>query len=329
VDNKSKKDLDEMERLELFRSEFEPEIDAGYTLVELVRAAGLYLGKILGESNVAVGMREMLAPSCGEEDDWHKMLDEVAHDAFSEWRLGQKLHDLAAYAHYGIAFPPTAHDHGDSTEEVLKDLVLEAAQFLKESPIEQWLAATPCSGTLSDLVLLARNRWALDHLQPIEPAALARFGGVTEARIRNMMAGSSSQFTNQDGKIPAPEALAWLAGRESFYDSIWREKPIVFSIESGEDIERPLFLPVARDGSVFHPVLARKDGFQVGPKGDERYIETFEEALAELQRMAVPYWRRPNEKGKPGIVRGVRWERYDLSALPGIQPDSKGGHSDA
>jgi hypothetical protein len=167
-----------------------------------------------------------------------------------------------------------------------------------------------------ELVTLARNRWALDNNQPIEPFALAKFGGVTEARIRNMMAGANSQFTNKDGLIPAREALAWLEDRETFFDSIWRAQPNPWHEATKESVMQPVFLPVARDGSVFHPGLARKQGFQVGPKGEERFIEDFGEALSELHRMDIPYWRRPNEKGKPGIVRGIKWERYDLNALP-------------
>jgi hypothetical protein len=76
-----------------------------------------------------------------------------------------------------------------------------------------------------------------------------------------------------------------------------------------------VFLPVARDGSTFHPGLHRRSGFTIGVKGEELQIADFHEALAELQRMPLPYWRRPNESGKWGIVTGVRWERLDASDL--------------
>ena len=44
--------------------------------------------------------------------------------------------------------------------------------------------------------MLARNRWALDNMQPIEPAALAYFGGLSEGRVRNMMSGSKPDLAN-------------------------------------------------------------------------------------------------------------------------------------
>ena len=36
------------------------------------------------------------------------------------------------------------------------------------------------SNELSRLVTIARNRWALDNDEPVEPVALAYFGGVSE-----------------------------------------------------------------------------------------------------------------------------------------------------
>jgi hypothetical protein len=193
-------------------------------------------------------------------------------------------------------------------------MVAEAATFLRESPFDLWPMKSRAP-QLEQIVLLARNRWALDNGQPIEPAALAVFGGVTEARIRNMMSGDSSKFTNRSGNIPAKEALKWLEDREEFFDSIWQRRHIVSAPLSGKALDVPLFVPVARDGSVFHPDLERAGSFTVGPKGAETHITDFLAALAELQRMAIPFWRRPNEKDAWGIVRGTHWERHDLETL--------------
>lgn len=66
-------------------------------------------------------------------------------------------------------------------------------------------------------------------------------------------------------------------------------------------------VPVARDGSMFLPDLRRAGGFTVGPKGHERRIESYEEAIAYLQDQPSASWRRPNASGNWGIVTAVRW----------------------
>jgi hypothetical protein len=332
VDKKSNKQLNPEEREELFADNFE-EIDPSFTLVELLRVAGRYLERILGKQSVTVGMKAMLLPDGSDRinpddfEDWEDLLHEVAGTGDGSWPLIDKLNYLAAYAYYGFASPPEDYLPVRSTDELLENLVSEAKELVEQTPLDQWLDEG-WRARLVELVVLSENRWELDNGRPIEPAALARFGGVTEARIRNMMARGSSQFTNKEGLIPAHEALAWLSDRETFFDSIWREQPYPRFVPEETLHIKPVFLPVARDGSVFHPGLARKNGFQIGPKGDERFVEAFEEALEQLHRMEIPYWRRPNEKGKPGIVRGIKWERYDLNDLPAFLIGFERGETD-
>ena len=68
-----------------------------------------------------------------------------------------------------------------------------------------------------------------------------------------------------------------------------------------------LLVPKAKDDSIFSPKLKSAGGFTVGRKGDERKIADYEQALAYLRAQPSAYWRRPNEKGNWGIVKGVRW----------------------
>lgn len=68
-------------------------------------------------------------------------------------------------------------------------------------------------------------------------------------------------------------------------------------------------VPVASDGTCFHPDLARRGVFTIGAKGAEMRIASFEDALAELQRMEKPRWRRPNSAGNWGIVSGCGWKK--------------------
>lgn len=66
-------------------------------------------------------------------------------------------------------------------------------------------------------------------------------------------------------------------------------------------------VPVARDGSMFTRSLSRGGVYTVGPKGDERRFDSYEQALDFLQDARTAYWRRPNPEGNWGIVTGVAW----------------------
>ncbi|NGQ92454.1 hypothetical protein G5V65_16280 [Rhodobacter sp. HX-7-19] len=76
-----------------------------------------------------------------------------------------------------------------------------------------------------------------------------------------------------------------------------------------------VFVPVAADGSHFHPGLERGGKFMIGAKGEEVSYPSFNEALSALQKMATPRWRRPNEAGNWGIVSGRDWKRIERSQL--------------
>lgn len=68
-------------------------------------------------------------------------------------------------------------------------------------------------------------------------------------------------------------------------------------------------VPVANDGTWFGPHLLRAGQFTIGEKGDERRLDSFDEALRLLSAMEIPRWRRPNFQGNWGIVSGTRWVR--------------------
>lgn len=72
-------------------------------------------------------------------------------------------------------------------------------------------------------------------------------------------------------------------------------------------------VPVAADGTCFHPGLARRGTFTIGAKGAEIRVAGFEEALARLCRMDTPRWRRPNPAGNWGIVSGCGWKALSRS----------------
>lgn len=71
---------------------------------------------------------------------------------------------------------------------------------------------------------------------------------------------------------------------------------------------RAIRIPVAADGTTFHPDLARRGYFTVGAKGAEESHDSFDAALEALNRMDTPRWRRPNAAGNWGIVSGCSWK---------------------
>lgn len=68
-------------------------------------------------------------------------------------------------------------------------------------------------------------------------------------------------------------------------------------------------VPVARDGTWFHPGLIKAGEFTIGEKGAEQRVPDYYEALRLLASMSPARWRRPNGMGNWGIVSGVRWLR--------------------
>lgn len=70
-------------------------------------------------------------------------------------------------------------------------------------------------------------------------------------------------------------------------------------------------VPVAADGTTFHPGLARRGYFTVGGKGAEEKHDSFDVALEALNRMDTPRWRRPNAAGNWGIVSGRLWKEVE------------------
>ena len=318
-------EINASERIEIFQEQFGDDLDAGNTLADLVIATGNYLARIVGEATADAGMARIVegvvvtsGNSIAKPSDWRDALNEARSNCYSEWPLGQRLHGLTAYAIYGVVINDC--DSEAERAQEIEALVKEAEDFLAVTPLGQWRIDADRESELSRLIRLARNRWALDNNELVEPAALAAFGGVSEGRIRNLM--SDGTFKSEDGRIPAHQALGWLTQRKEFWNSVWREQSVSrFGHRERPPLDEPVFVPVARDGSFFHPLLKRGAGYTIGEKGAETQIATFDAAIRELQQMPIPYWRRPNSAGHWGIVAGIRWERIDLTDLEALASD--------
>ena len=295
-------DLPLDERKAWFHETYGDNFDAGWTLVHLVRGCGQFLARIIGSPKANTAMAEAISDLVDvrrSPQSWREDLELAGGNAFSEWPLGQELHDLTAYAIFGFIFKKGGSQQ--ERREFLESKVTTLTDFYDSAPIDLWHIEDGGRSELETLVTLVRNRWALDNGKPIEPYALAYFGDLTEGSIRNMMSGQKARFTNRDGKIPANEALKWLSTRPSYWNSVWQDTTEPYFTTAEKDaVEQPVFVPVARDGSIFHSGLRRGSGFSIGKKDHEHQEESFDYALFKLQQMPVPYWRRPNEK-----VRGV------------------------
>jgi hypothetical protein len=316
MDMSPNSELDHQARLEIFTEWYGDSFDAGTTLHDLVAGAGDFLASVVGQESADVAMGALVDHSLGAREGtegwpWKRRLMQHRSDVYAEWKTGARLHQLTGYAQYGIWAYEDApqREWASLIEKNLKD----AQDLLAKAPLQQWGIER---SDLAFVVGQATARWALDNGDPIEPAALATFGGVSEARIRNLMSGAGRTFSAVDGLIPAEQASRWLKERPEFYNSIWRETPVP---HYGASVDAPftnvLFVPVARDGTPFHPGLNRGAGYTVGAKGEEVGYATFPEAMSALQRMATPQWRRPNPAGNWGIVSGVRWERIEAADL--------------
>lgn len=311
------RDMDLEGRVAEFASRYDYDHDPAVTLVDLMLSAGDFLEKITGPDAVNAGMKHIIGPLArGATTTWRDDLEEGDSSAFSEWPLGTMFHNLSAYAQYGIDISVSENDDENQVSTRLQRMVETAESFLRICPLDAWLGDER-SPQLEETVLMARNRWALDQDRPVEPEALAIFGGVKMSRMRNMLAGQNPELRREGGLVPAHEAHDWLADRDSFYPSIWRTARPIHNAETNPlSYSTPLFVPEARDGSIFHPGLERRSGFTIGEKGQEFQVSTFQAALRELQEMPVPAWRRPAPgRGGWGIVRGVSWARVSSDEL--------------
>ncbi|MBR9889997.1 MAG: hypothetical protein GYB20_20130 [Oceanospirillales bacterium] len=75
-------------------------------------------------------------------------------------------------------------------------------------------------------------------------------------------------------------------------------------------------MPTAKDGTSFLPNCRSKNGFRIGPKGDEVLYADYWSALKALKAMPTPYWRRPSKtSGKPGIVTRVSLKEFNVDDI--------------
>jgi hypothetical protein len=250
---------------------------------------------------------------------------------FDIFRSTQYLVDLNSFAFWGLR-PDLKFAGIDTDEAKLVDAVRHYVSMGRDL-----FDAIPASwGTVAELectVLAAEARLRLDTGDDVKPEQLAALAQVSVKSIRNLLTpqgGPSDMKLNDAGEVPGADALRWLQGRSDFKSSLWQSADAATVVSSpatpaSENLGEVIFVPVAKDGSWFDPVACRnRRGYMIGPKGAEEPIDDYRTALRRLERMPIPYWRRPNAAGNWGLVAGVSWRRKVLSELDPIAQAGEG-----
>lgn len=289
------------ERIEGYARWFDADVDPSTTLVPLIARLGLNLERILGKERTA----QAFAVLTGSDADWREAVGETDFHLMSA--LGDALSDLTSYAVFGLS------RHKTTQEEKILETLQTIEELLLDCPPHRWLPDAEHEPLLQ-VVQMARARWNLDHGNGLDAEGLALLGGVKLSRIRNMMSGHTPELPKDAmGQISNEAARSWLDNRDCFLRTMVSAEDGYTEMQSTK-ID-PIFVPVARDGSVFTPDLKRNGGYQIGEKGAEEKVSSYDDALRRLQAMPTAKWRRPNENDNWGIVAAIEWRRVDRNSL--------------
>ncbi|MDE4139982.1 hypothetical protein [Phaeobacter gallaeciensis] len=271
-----------------------------------------------GEEAAARGFNRIVRggfPQHGEYEPWDEILDDEFSSIYSDTRIGQLAHDLTAYAQEGIVLLTATN--ATQREDWLSQQIEAARTILDLLPVDHWKLREE---HLIKVFQKAEVRWKIDTGEPINARELALLSNRALQTIKNKLAKNSREIEGTEKVIEAREALLWLETQKDFKTSIWREQEDTIADEAPEDLGKVFFVPIAKDGSLFHPGIHREGKYLIDLEGREQAFEDFHAALAVLHSMRFPQWRRPTSEGVWTRVRGVEWRRYtwdELSELTG------------
>jgi hypothetical protein len=229
-------------------------------------------GIIFGEDNASAGFTHMVAgvfKGHSQKEDWSTILNVNSSSIYSETPGGQLLHDLTAYADYGVFLATTRNLA--QREKLLEGQIKKAQRLLELLPLQQWGLADE---RLTQVIEKAKARWKLDNAEPVNAIELSVLSRRALQTIKNKLSGQYKEIRGTQKKIEASEALAWLAAQKDFMMSIWREQDDPEAVDIFDTgLGQVFFLPVAKDGSVFHPNVKRDGKYLIDENGRERAIE--------------------------------------------------------
>lgn len=259
-----------------------------------------------GDDTARWSVRAWLESCCNAIEDFARLArgtETESFGGFENWCAVTVFDELAFYGLYGAVIGEP--EPGEARAAISK-LMQNAERMIS--------CGMPGDDTVPlSIIELARSRMAIDLKEGvIDVASLAILAGLSTGRVQNIMSGKDAALSSVGGRVPAKEAAMWLEGRSAFWPSIWCAPRSASN--SGEKIR----VPVASDGTIFHPALRRRNGYMIGEKGSEQVVDQYNDALSVLYNMREPRWRRPNPKGNWGIVKGTNWafiNREELEAL--------------
>jgi hypothetical protein len=247
----------------------------------------------------------------------------------SEYLLAtQLMTELNAYGFWGLSpggayFGINTLEGGSKLDAIERTVALARTLFDAIPP--GWGADIYMSNT----ILAAEARLGIDAERDITTAQLAALARLSLKSIKNLSTPGNAAAVwklTPEGKIPWKEAKTWLETREDFKTSIWHlvDGNDGFEPEkASEELEDVVFVPMAKDGSIFDPVKCKTSGgYTIGKKGAEDQVEDYLVALDRLSKMPTPHWRRPNAVGNRNLVSGVSWQRKTLEEL-GLKTDDE------
>jgi hypothetical protein len=238
--------------------------------------------------------------------------------------LFRRLEHYGEKARYHYSDAETPRDSRALRHEI------ELASRFHDALPAHWLAASESGGKgrFGEILHAAQARYALDSGKALRIEDIIVLSGLNRRSVQNALSatGESGLRTTDNGKISNGEARRWLKKRLNFawtqrYETL--DRPATEVVSPGTPAEY-VFVPRADDNSEFRPEVRRANGYQIGAKGEEKYVEDYFDALAELQSMPTARWRRPNADNNWGIVTATSWVRVPkdelVSALDDHQP---------
>lgn len=276
-------------------------------LLDILSSRLTVIELILGKELVRPHVLAMLPSHNVRTDDWEVVLDEYWPASWLETDGGRLIDEAGIYGLYGVTPASVPFDGRKDWVDDLAERLDRFRRIVEPNP----------QGVIARIINLALSRHAIDTGKgEVDLQSLALLGGVTEGRIRNILSSGDGGLEKVGQRVTAVSAAAWLKGRKEFFASIWQQPDEAAPEAPSPDFsDEVVFVPVAADGSYFHPGLARGGKFMIGAKGEEVQYSSFGEALSALQKMATPRWRRPNEAGNWGIVSGRDWKRIERRQL--------------
>lgn len=290
-------------------------------LVKLVIATGAFLEQLTGEADAVDHAMKALYEKTSNytttgDEPWRFYWEGAGMDV-GITKTSEYFVELNGYGYYGLALA-AGLDASNADRERLYELHIAKGRTLIESIPRGWASLDEMERTL----LAAEARFNLDFGRDLSVEQLAAIARMTSKSIRNLLTPSSGDTdlrSNSAGMVSAADALRWLGKRDGFRPSIWMEAEGYAEpprVTEPGTIEEAVFVPVAKDGTVFDPVSCRNSrGYTIGPKGAEQPVSDYFEAVTLLSRAATPCWRRPNGNGNWGIVAGVSWQRRDAAEI--------------